>query len=71
MFGFHGWDLLLVLLIVLLIFGARRLPEFGASLGQSFRMLQKGLDGDDQTGIEAPKEGKSAQQTETTKESDR
>ncbi len=45
MFGFHSWDLLIVLLIVLLIFGARRLPELGSSLGKSYKMLQKGLNG--------------------------
>ncbi|HEY7355198.1 MAG TPA: twin-arginine translocase TatA/TatE family subunit [Ktedonobacterales bacterium] len=45
MFGFHAWDLLIVLLIVLLIFGARRLPELGSSLGQSYKMLQKGISG--------------------------
>jgi sec-independent protein translocase protein TatA len=41
--GFHGLDLLVILLIVLLIFGARRLPELGATLGKSFQALQKGL----------------------------
>ncbi len=41
--GFHGWDLLIVLLIVILIFGARRLPELGSSLGKGINALKSGL----------------------------
>ncbi len=41
--GFHGWDLLVILLIVVLIFGARRLPELGASLGKGLNALKSGL----------------------------
>ncbi len=70
MFGFHAWDLLVILLIVILIFGARRLPELGASLGQSFKLLQRGLNGEDESKAETP-EGEQAQQPETLKESDR
>ncbi len=45
MFGLHGWDLIIILLIVLVIFGARRLPELGSALGKSVQALQKGLNG--------------------------
>jgi sec-independent protein translocase protein TatA len=54
MLGFHAWDLLIVLLIVLLLFGARRLPELGSSLGKSFHLFQKNLH-EDQPGIESEK----------------
>ena len=41
-----GWgELVVVLTIVLLIVGARRLPEIGRSLGESVREFQKGLRG--------------------------
>lgn len=41
-------ELLLILLIVLLLFGARKLPELARSAGSSMRELRKGLsDGDD------------------------
>jgi sec-independent protein translocase protein TatA len=43
MLGFHGWDLLFILLIVVLIFGARRLPELGSSLGKGLNALKSGL----------------------------
>ncbi|HEY7349006.1 MAG TPA: twin-arginine translocase TatA/TatE family subunit [Ktedonobacterales bacterium] len=69
--GFHAWDLLIVLLIVLLIFGARRLPELGSSLGQSYKMLQKGLNGSHQPGADGDQENDQNKQAETRRESER
>ena len=36
-------DLAIILLIVLLLFGSKRLPELSKSLGTSIRELKKGL----------------------------
>ena len=36
-------DLLIILAIVLLLFGAKKLPELSRSLGQSAKELRKGL----------------------------
>lgn len=44
---FSPVQLLIVLLIVLVIFGARRLPEIGRSLGSSAREFKKGITGSD------------------------
>ncbi len=41
MFGFHAWDLLVVLLIALVIFGPRKLPEIGGAVGKSIREFKK------------------------------
>ena len=41
MFGFHAWDLLIVLLIALVIFGPRKLPEIGGAVGKSIREFRK------------------------------
>jgi sec-independent protein translocase protein TatA len=41
MFGFHAWDLLIVLLIALIIFGPRKLPEIGGAVGKSIREFKK------------------------------
>ena len=44
------WELILIAAIVLLIVGARRLPELGRSIGQAIREFQRALKGrgDDQ-----------------------
>jgi sec-independent protein translocase protein TatA len=40
-FGLH-WDVLIPLLILLLlVFGAKRLPEIGAAAGQTIKSFQK------------------------------
>lgn len=36
-------EILIILLIVLLVFGAKRLPEMGASLGKGIREFKKSL----------------------------
>ena len=41
-------DLLIILAIVLLLFGAKKLPELSRSIGSSARELRKGLSGDDE-----------------------
>ena len=46
--GLSTTDLLIILAIVLLLFGAKKLPELSRSLGTSARELRKGLSGDEQ-----------------------
>jgi sec-independent protein translocase protein TatA len=40
-------ELLLILAIVIILFGANKLPQLGAGLGQSIRGFKKALAGDD------------------------
>jgi sec-independent protein translocase protein TatA len=40
MFGIGSQELMIILLIVFFIFGAKRLPEMGKSLGQSIRAFK-------------------------------
>jgi len=42
-FGFHGPDLIIILVIALLIFGPKKLPEMGASVGKSIKEFKKGM----------------------------
>lgn len=44
MFGLGIWELLIVLLILLLFFGAKRLPEIGSSLGKGIREFKQSID---------------------------
>jgi sec-independent protein translocase protein TatA len=44
LFGLRGQELLIVLLIVLLVFGARKLPDLARSLGASAKEFRKGID---------------------------
>jgi len=55
MFGQIGWpQLLIVLVIVLLVFGAKRLPEVGRSLGSGMREFKDGIKGLDDDDDETP-----------------
>ncbi len=40
-------QILIVLLIILLIFGAKRLPEIGSSLGKGIRTFKSSVTGED------------------------
>ncbi len=40
-------ELIIVLLIVLLLFGSKKLPELSKSMGESMRELRKGMNGTD------------------------
>ncbi len=43
-FGFAGpWEVLIVLVIILLLFGGKRVPEVMRSLGQSVVEFKKGI----------------------------
>lgn len=39
------WELAIILAIVLVIFGAGRLPEIGSSLGRGMRAFKRGIGG--------------------------
>jgi sec-independent protein translocase protein TatA len=41
-------ELLIVLAVLLLIFGAKRLPEIGSSLGRSIRTFKSSVTGEDE-----------------------
>jgi sec-independent protein translocase protein TatA len=52
-------ELIVVLLILLLLFGSKKLPELSRSLGQSAHELRKGINGSpDNTNTNAKKEEK-------------
>ena len=49
------WEILLILLVVLLLFGAKRLPEVGSSIGKGIREFKRSIS-DTQDAIMNPDE---------------
>ncbi len=48
MFGLGFSELLLIFLIVFILFGANKLPELGAGMGQAIRNFTKAMKGEDE-----------------------
>lgn len=46
MFGLGMWELIVILVIVVLLFGARRLPEIGSGIGEGIRNFRKSMKDD-------------------------
>ena len=46
-FGIGIWEILILLLVVLLVFGPKRLPEMGRSLGRGMREFKDSISGKD------------------------
>jgi sec-independent protein translocase protein TatA len=51
MFGIGTTELFIVLAIVIVIFGARRLPELGSGMGKSIKNFKAGLSGKDEIDV--------------------
>jgi sec-independent protein translocase protein TatA len=45
MFGLGHWELLVILVIVLIVFGAGKLPEIGSGIGKGIKNFKKGVAG--------------------------
>ncbi len=48
MFGLGSQELMIILLIAFFVFGGKRLPELGSSLGQAIRGFKKAMEGEPQ-----------------------
>jgi sec-independent protein translocase protein TatA len=51
-----GWELLLVVGLIALLFGSSQIPKLARSLGQTSKEFRKGLDEDDGETSNGPKE---------------
>ncbi len=72
MFGIGASELLIILGICILLFGARRLPEIGSGLGKAIKGFRAGLSGKDEIDVtprqeELPKGEKSQDPGQATK----
>ena len=50
---FGPWEIVLILVIVLIIFGAGKLPQVGSAIGKGIRSFRKGQSGEDDEEEEA------------------
>lgn len=58
-FGLHLPELIIVLVVALLVFGPKKLPEMGSAIGKSIKEFRKGineLSNPDKNALKAPKE---------------
>jgi len=67
MFGLGITELVIILGIVLLIFGGRKLPELSRGLGLSIRNFKKGLHDPEAIDITPKKNGETSQEKEPPK----
>ncbi len=52
--GISVWELLILLLVILLVFGPKRLPEMGRQLGKGMREFKDSISGKDDGRSELP-----------------
>jgi sec-independent protein translocase protein TatA len=56
MFGLGPMELTIILVIVVVLFGARRLPEIGAGFGKAIKNFKAGISGEDEIDVTPDKE---------------
>ena len=69
-----GWELIIILVVVLVIFGPRRLPEMGRSLGKAIREFKSAgkevqREFTESVDIDSKKTGKKDANTDSTESS--
>ena len=69
MFGIGIPELLIILAIVLVIFGANKLPEIGSGMGRAIRNFKKASDEPDEIDISSSKSQSSSSQDESSQSS--
>lgn len=64
MVSIGGWEVLLIFLVVLLLFGAKRLPELAKGLGKGIREFKGAVEGIEKELDEAADSVERAQETD-------
>lgn len=58
-----GPELIVILVLAVLLFGAKKLPDLGSAVGQSIKNFKKGIDEGKASSEEEPAESQAASQT--------
>lgn len=61
MFGLGVPELIIIMVIVLLVFGAGKLPEIGGAIGKSIKSFKKATRDDDKE-VSPPEDGRKAKE---------
>jgi len=65
MFGLGSTELIIILVLVLVIFGAGKLPEIGGALGKGIRSFRKAASDRDEIDITPSQDEKKGEQNRT------
>ena len=63
---FGPWEIALILVIVLIVFGVGKLPQVGSALGKSINAFKKAQSGEDEAEEKKKKEQAAASSKDTT-----
>jgi sec-independent protein translocase protein TatA len=69
MFGLGVTELVVILIIVLVVFGASRLPEIGSGLGKAIRGFKESVTGKDAIDVTPKKAGEEKENKSDTSKS--
>lgn len=68
MFGLGTQELMIILVIIIVLFGATRLPQIGSGIGQAIRNFKKSVRESDEIDVTPEKEKTKETQEEISKE---
>ena len=68
MFGLGTQELIIILVIVVVLFGATRLPQIGSGIGQAIKNFKKSVREGDEIDVTPDKETKEAKKEKIDKE---
>lgn len=70
--GFGAMELIIILVIILILFGPRKLPQIGRAIGESLRELRSSTkEKDEETSAEGSENMKAEAQSDTGKEKEK
>ena len=61
---FSPQDIILILIVAVLVFGTKRLPEIGEAFGKTIQSFKGAIDGGQKQALSNPEEGKFPTKTE-------